>query len=322
MTINRNLSILANGVSSTGVLGVPNGGTGQSSALVAGAIVYGATTTAMGVTLAGTTGQVLTSQGAGTPTWTTPTTGTVTSVAALTLGTSGTDLTSTVATSTTTPVITLNVPTASASNRGALSSTDWTTFNNKAPGVTFTTGYIPYGQGTTTLNQSTNLYFDGANFLVGTTTSPTSGYGYFAVKGAGSYFSFGSQQNGGSSFVVFNSSGVGVYLPSGNTAWLPATSDKRLKNKVSDISNALNAINKLNPLSFYYKNQAQNGLPQYGYFAQDVGAAIPDAMVISPNPDPVLGTTYTYDPSIINVYLVAALQELSNKFDAYVASHP
>lgn len=57
--------------------------------------------------------------------------GTVTSVAALTLGTTGTDLTSTVANSTTTPVITLNVPTASATNRGALSSADWTTFNNK-----------------------------------------------------------------------------------------------------------------------------------------------------------------------------------------------
>jgi hypothetical protein len=57
--------------------------------------------------------------------------GTVTSVAALTLGTSGTDLTSTVATGTTTPVITLNVPTASSTNRGALSSTDWSTFNNK-----------------------------------------------------------------------------------------------------------------------------------------------------------------------------------------------
>ncbi len=57
--------------------------------------------------------------------------GTVTSVAALTLGTTGTDLSSSVANSTTTPVITLNVPTASASNRGALSSTDWSTFNNK-----------------------------------------------------------------------------------------------------------------------------------------------------------------------------------------------
>ena len=57
--------------------------------------------------------------------------GTVTSVSALTLGTTGTDLSSTVANSTTTPVITLNVPTASAANRGALSSADWTTFNSK-----------------------------------------------------------------------------------------------------------------------------------------------------------------------------------------------
>ena len=61
--------------------------------------------------------------------------GTVTSVAALTLGTTGTDLSSTVATGTTTPVITLQVPTASASNRGALSAADWTTFNNKGSGT-------------------------------------------------------------------------------------------------------------------------------------------------------------------------------------------
>jgi len=70
--------------------------------------------------------------------------GTVTSVAALTLGTTGTDLSSSVATGTTTPVITLNVPTASASNRGALSAADWTTFNNKGSGtVTSVTGTSP-----------------------------------------------------------------------------------------------------------------------------------------------------------------------------------
>lgn len=70
--------------------------------------------------------------------------GTVTSVGALTLGTSGTDLSSTVANGTTTPVITLNVPTASASNRGVLSSADWTTFNNKGNGtVTSVTGTSP-----------------------------------------------------------------------------------------------------------------------------------------------------------------------------------
>jgi hypothetical protein len=67
------------------------------------------------------------------------TSGTVTSVAALTIGTSGTDLSSTVATSTTTPVITLNVPTASAANRGALSSADWSTFNGKQATITLTT---------------------------------------------------------------------------------------------------------------------------------------------------------------------------------------
>jgi hypothetical protein len=62
--------------------------------------------------------------------------GTVTNVSALTLGTTGTDLSSTVANGTTTPVITLNVPNASASNRGALTSTDWSTFNGKQNAIT------------------------------------------------------------------------------------------------------------------------------------------------------------------------------------------
>ena len=65
-------------------------------------------------------------------------TGTVTSVAALTLGTTGTDVTSTVVNGSTTPVITLNLPTASASNRGALSAADWTTFNTKQAALGFT----------------------------------------------------------------------------------------------------------------------------------------------------------------------------------------
>ncbi len=107
--------------------------------------------------------------------WTANPLGTVTSVAALTLGTTGTDLSSTVANPTTTPVITLNVPTASSVNRGALSAADWTTFNSKAPGVTFTTNYIPYGQGTTSLNQSAGLQFDGTNF---TTTGSATATGF------------------------------------------------------------------------------------------------------------------------------------------------
>jgi len=131
--------------------------------------------------------------------------GTVTSVAALTIGTSGTDLSSTVATSTTTPVITLNVPTASATNRGALSSADWTTFNNKQSAITLTTtgtsgaatfssntlnipqyqgvltnpvtgtgttNYLPKFTGASTIGNSL-VYDDGTNVGIGT-TSPNS----------------------------------------------------------------------------------------------------------------------------------------------------
>jgi hypothetical protein len=86
--------------------------------------------------------------------------GTVTSVAALTIGTTGTDLSSSVANSTTTPVITLNVPTASATNRGALSSADWSTFNNKQSALTNpvtgtgTTNYLPKFTGASTIGNS------------------------------------------------------------------------------------------------------------------------------------------------------------------------
>jgi hypothetical protein len=94
--------------------------------------------------------------------------GTVTSVAALTLGTTGTDLSSTVATGTTTPVITLNVPTASAANRGALSSADWTTFNGKQAALVSGTN-IKTVNGTTLLG-SGNLVIpvfqlQGTNYL-------------------------------------------------------------------------------------------------------------------------------------------------------------
>jgi hypothetical protein len=113
------------------------------------------------------------------------TNGTVTSVAALTLGTTGTDLSSTVVNGTTTPVITLQVPTASATNRGALSSADWTTFNGKANAFTYTSTYIPFGQGTTTPNQSANLTFDGTTLRATdiTDASLTSGRVVYAGTG-------------------------------------------------------------------------------------------------------------------------------------------
>ena len=51
------------------VIPVANGGTGQSSALVAGGVLYGSTATAAGITAAGTSGQGLVSNGASAPTF-------------------------------------------------------------------------------------------------------------------------------------------------------------------------------------------------------------------------------------------------------------
>jgi len=137
--------------------------------------------------------------------------GTVTSVAALTIGTSGTDLSSTVANGTTTPVITLNVPTASATNRGALSSTDWTTFNNKQNALTNpvtgtgTTNYLPKFTGTSTIGNSL-IQDDGTTVSItrtagdlelslwagNTTNAGNSILGLYAGTGAGNLVPYGT----------------------------------------------------------------------------------------------------------------------------------
>ena len=74
------------------------------------------------------------------------------------------------ATGTSTPVLTLNVPTASATNRGALSAADWTAFNGKAPlaSPTFTgTPVAPTAiGGTNTTQLATTTVSDWKSLLV------------------------------------------------------------------------------------------------------------------------------------------------------------
>jgi hypothetical protein len=149
--------------------------------------------------------------------------GTVTSVAALTLGTTGTDLSSTVANGTTTPVITLNVPTASATNRGALSSADWTTFNNKQSAITNpvtgtgTTNYISKFTGTSTIGNSL-IWDNGTNVGIGNTntsyTLDVSGTGRFtgALTSGNLIFTAGTLFGAGNTGFSNRSSDTTLYL--------------------------------------------------------------------------------------------------------------
>lgn len=109
--------------------------------------------------------------------------GTVTSVGVAT-GTTGTDVNVSGSPITTAGTITLNIPTASATNRGVLSTSDWTTFNNKENAIAAgTTAQYWRGDKTwQTLNTSvvpegSNLYFTNARArtAISLTTSGTSG---------------------------------------------------------------------------------------------------------------------------------------------------
>jgi hypothetical protein len=142
--------------------------------------------------------------------------GTVTSVAAITLGTSGTDLTSTVANGTTTPVITLNVPDASVTARGVITTgtqyiaglkiftstivanvdlqlpaagTASTTFIKNING----TGLASFGSNGFGFNNADNIYFSGSNKGGGVFAFSNTGTQIYTLQNASGTLAFTSQ---------------------------------------------------------------------------------------------------------------------------------
>jgi hypothetical protein len=140
------------------------GTSGQSAHVINASGAIGLNTnlasgTGSGTTNFGTAGQVLTSAGSGaTPTWQTPTTGTVTSV-------SGTA--PVVSSGGNTP--TISMAAANTTTNGYLTSTDWNTFNNKQPAgsyLTAVTASSPLsGSGTS-----------GSPLVISQATTSTNGY--------------------------------------------------------------------------------------------------------------------------------------------------
>jgi len=102
-------------------------------------------------------------------------------------GTAGTDF----AINSSIDIHTFNLPTASSTNRGALSSADWIIFNSKVGG-SGATGQVAYWTGATTQAGSNNLFWNSANNRLGiNTATPTTalqvvGTGYiteWTIKG-------------------------------------------------------------------------------------------------------------------------------------------
>jgi hypothetical protein len=189
-----------------------------------------------------------------------------------------------------TPAISMAAATGSVN--GYLTSTDWNTFNGKAPAVTYTTNYIPYGQGTTTPNQSSALQFSGSRLTVNGSALIGNGgvdeYLYFDsttayvgrkastgdiwLNNAGSQNTIlgiaGTQSmtltgNGGLSFgasgTAYGTSGQ-VLTSAGNTSptWTTPT------NTIAPAFNAQSTINQTIPASTYSKITFNNALVNLG----------------------------------------------------------
>jgi len=83
------------------------------------------------------------------------------------VGTSGTDFNISSATDT----HTFNLPTASATNRGALSTTDWSAFNGKFTLPSLTSGSVLFSNGTTIAQDNANFFWDDTNNRLGIGTA-------------------------------------------------------------------------------------------------------------------------------------------------------
>jgi hypothetical protein len=113
---------------------------------------------------------------------------------------------------------TIAIPQATGSVSGYLSSTDWTTFNSKASAFTYTSTYVPFGQGTTTPNQSSNFTYDANNTLNAPQVNASNGIVVNSATIATTY-SIPSGSNAMSAGPISIASGVTVTVPSGN-AWV------------------------------------------------------------------------------------------------------
>jgi phage-related tail fiber protein len=132
--------------------------------------------------------------------------GGVVSVAALNITTNGNDVSSTVLNGTTAPVITLNLPTANSTSRGALSATDWTIFNNKqaalVSGTTIKTinGASVLGSGDIVVASSYTLPPATPTTLGGVKVDGTT----ITVDGAGKITAVGGGSGGTGAFASFS----------------------------------------------------------------------------------------------------------------------
>jgi hypothetical protein len=154
--------------------------------------------------------------------------------------------------------------------------------------------------------------------------------GYYITSGSGNV-SIGDMNSGGSvapSFqITTQSDRVSIGSTSTTNAYIQVAwtvvSDARDKMNFAPVPHGLDFVKQLNPVQYQFKETRESDVPhgivRYGFKAQDILALEGNNPVIIDAED---SEKLRYNGESLVPVLVKALQELSAKFDAYVANHP
>jgi len=179
------------------------------------------------------------------------------------------------------------------------------------------------------------------NLLVGTTSKPSGGSGritsyigsasdncfggtYSGAGGAGVGIDLNYANTTGTGYQLYfryNNTGVGSITSTSSSTSYTTSSDYRLKENVSPMIGALDTVAQLKPVTYDWISDKSKG---QGFIAHELQAVVPDCVTgekdaVDSKGNPVY---QGIDTSFLVATLTAAIQELNNKFDAYVASHP
>jgi hypothetical protein len=164
------------------------------------------------------------------------------------------------------------------------------------------------------------------NLLVGSTSNPntTKGYIYQSNSSFGAFTTEVPSTAAGQTQIFFrNPNGaVGSVTTSGSVTAYNVASDYRLKENIVPLTGALDKIAQLKPSLYNYKADPTENIE--GFIAHELQAVVPHAVTgekdaVDANGKPVYQGV---DASFLIPHLVAAIQELNAKFEAYKATHP
>ena len=181
---------------------------------------------------------------------------------------------------------------ATGSNRGAQFGLVGTTaILNNCEG-----GNFIFGTGNTEKARIT----DGGDVLIGCTALPSAsvaGAGFFAANNAELKCSSGSETGSSTQIRFLNGNGeVGAIRTSGSATSFVTSSDYRLKEAVTPITNATDRLKQLNPVRFNFIADADTTVD--GFLAHEVSDIVPEA--ISGEKDAMKDEQYEVTPAVFD----------------------